>query len=433
MIVVAAIVVAFFFFISLFFSPIFSSIPPYATGAALVLIGVMLIAHVDHIQWDETKEAVPAFLTIIIMPFTLSVAYGVIAGILTYVALHLPEWMMHNIPKYYRKYISPSDEDGSDGTRALSASSVAKSHLRKRAVHRKVFGTSFRGSDDGSVMSFVNRPEEQIVDQSVASRPIPLGHSSGLSKSFGHAQYQAKSFSPIKSLFRTEQSSPRSDQQSAAGIVPRNSGSRVSPPERLGMLRSRTFADLASATQEMGKQVQEESNDEVKLFGDFQLLDLDLGDSGSSQSEEECIQLQQDGSLLLTLRSEGNDGSTADLTMFSSPPGYDEDLQKSILENQNVDKHEEEDVVAARVSLSEQIQAGSTENAASRLQRLGTSSSFQGTGQRNEEVQAVNQESVSQQQRRLSRVHSEAAVRLKNLFADVEMGSEIEPDQEQDS
>lgn len=68
----AAIIVSFFFFVSLFFSPIFSSIPPYATGPALILVGVMLIAHVDRITWDDTREAVPAFLTIIIMPFTLS-------------------------------------------------------------------------------------------------------------------------------------------------------------------------------------------------------------------------------------------------------------------------------------------------------------------------------------------------------------------------
>lgn len=68
----AAMIVSFLFFVSLFFSPIFSSIPPYATGPALILVGVMLIAHVDHIQWDDSKQAIPAFLAIVLMPFTLS-------------------------------------------------------------------------------------------------------------------------------------------------------------------------------------------------------------------------------------------------------------------------------------------------------------------------------------------------------------------------
>jgi AGZA family xanthine/uracil permease-like MFS transporter len=90
---VTAIAVAFFFFIALFFSPILASIPPYATGPALILVGVMLIAHVDRIVWDDTLESIPAFLTVIIMPFTLSVAYGVIAGIATYLALHIPIWV----------------------------------------------------------------------------------------------------------------------------------------------------------------------------------------------------------------------------------------------------------------------------------------------------------------------------------------------------
>lgn len=68
----AAIVVSAFFFVSLFFSPILASIPPYATGPALVLVGVLLIGHVDHIAWDDYLESIPAFLTIIMMPFTTS-------------------------------------------------------------------------------------------------------------------------------------------------------------------------------------------------------------------------------------------------------------------------------------------------------------------------------------------------------------------------
>ena len=80
---IAALVMSFFFFVSLFFSPILSSIPPYATGPALVLVGVMLIAHVDRIQWDDPLESIPAFITIILMPFTLSgKTYGLVLRVM---------------------------------------------------------------------------------------------------------------------------------------------------------------------------------------------------------------------------------------------------------------------------------------------------------------------------------------------------------------
>lgn len=68
----AAITVSFFFFVSLFFSPILASIPPYATGPAMVLVGTILLGHIAHIEWDNIGHAIPAFLTIILMPFTYS-------------------------------------------------------------------------------------------------------------------------------------------------------------------------------------------------------------------------------------------------------------------------------------------------------------------------------------------------------------------------
>ena len=69
-----AIMVSFYFFVALFFSPVLASIPPYATGPALVLVGAILIGHVNRIEWDNIGEAIPALLTIILMPMTYSVA-----------------------------------------------------------------------------------------------------------------------------------------------------------------------------------------------------------------------------------------------------------------------------------------------------------------------------------------------------------------------
>ncbi len=58
------------FFVSVFFSPIFASIPSWATGGALVIVGTLMIRNVREINWDYIGDAVPAFLTIIIIPLS---------------------------------------------------------------------------------------------------------------------------------------------------------------------------------------------------------------------------------------------------------------------------------------------------------------------------------------------------------------------------
>jgi len=79
-----AISTSFWFFVAIFFAPIFASIPSYATGGALVVCGSLMIKNVAEINWRYVGDAVPAFLTLIIIPFTYNIAYGLIAGILSF-------------------------------------------------------------------------------------------------------------------------------------------------------------------------------------------------------------------------------------------------------------------------------------------------------------------------------------------------------------
>jgi AGZA family xanthine/uracil permease-like MFS transporter len=58
------------FLVSVFFAPIFASIPSWATGGALVIVGTLMIQNVREINWDYIGDAVPAFLTIITIPLT---------------------------------------------------------------------------------------------------------------------------------------------------------------------------------------------------------------------------------------------------------------------------------------------------------------------------------------------------------------------------
>jgi len=76
------------FFVSIFFAPIFASIPSWATGGALVIVGSLMIRNVVEINWNYIGDSVPAFLTLIIIPLTYNIAYGVIAGVLSYLLLN---------------------------------------------------------------------------------------------------------------------------------------------------------------------------------------------------------------------------------------------------------------------------------------------------------------------------------------------------------
>lgn len=76
------------FLVSIFFAPIFASIPPWATGCTLVLVGFLMMRQVTTVNWNFIGDALPAFVTIACMPFTYSVAYGLIAGLLTYTILN---------------------------------------------------------------------------------------------------------------------------------------------------------------------------------------------------------------------------------------------------------------------------------------------------------------------------------------------------------
>ncbi|KAI9317270.1 permease family-domain-containing protein [Dichotomocladium elegans] len=83
-----ALTIAFGFFISIFFSPIFASFPPWATGPALIVVGSMMTTSIRNINWDYPGDAIPAFITITVMPFTYSIAYGLIGGIISYIVIN---------------------------------------------------------------------------------------------------------------------------------------------------------------------------------------------------------------------------------------------------------------------------------------------------------------------------------------------------------
>jgi len=75
------------FFVALFFTPLYSMVPAAAATPALVAVGFLLMTQVKNIPWDDWAIAIPAFLTIMLMPFTYSITNGIGAGFISYVVL----------------------------------------------------------------------------------------------------------------------------------------------------------------------------------------------------------------------------------------------------------------------------------------------------------------------------------------------------------
>jgi AGZA family xanthine/uracil permease-like MFS transporter len=79
-----AVVVAVLFFLAAFFSPIAGAIPAIATAPALIIVGALMISAVTEIKWADMTEAIPAFLTMLAMPLTFSIANGLAFGFIFY-------------------------------------------------------------------------------------------------------------------------------------------------------------------------------------------------------------------------------------------------------------------------------------------------------------------------------------------------------------
>jgi AGZA family xanthine/uracil permease-like MFS transporter len=84
-----AVSVAALFLLSLFCIPLLSAIPAVATAPALVAVGAMMMSGAVEVPWTRFDEALPAFLTVAMTPFTYSIAHGISAGIVSYAVLKL--------------------------------------------------------------------------------------------------------------------------------------------------------------------------------------------------------------------------------------------------------------------------------------------------------------------------------------------------------
>ena len=83
--------------VALFFAPLFLLVPPQATAPVLITIGVFMMSEVTHIDFTDFTEALPAFLTILLMPLTFSIAQGLSFGFISYTLIKLTTGRRHEI------------------------------------------------------------------------------------------------------------------------------------------------------------------------------------------------------------------------------------------------------------------------------------------------------------------------------------------------
>ncbi len=77
------------FLLAMFFAPLINLVPSEAATPALVFVGFLMISQVTKVDWADIEEGLPAFLTLVLMPFTFSITIGIGAGFITYTVLKL--------------------------------------------------------------------------------------------------------------------------------------------------------------------------------------------------------------------------------------------------------------------------------------------------------------------------------------------------------
>jgi len=84
-----AVVTGLLFLLVIFISPLAGMVPAYAAAGALIYVGVLMTSSLARVTWDDLTEAVPAFVTAVMMPFSFSITEGIALGFISYVVMKL--------------------------------------------------------------------------------------------------------------------------------------------------------------------------------------------------------------------------------------------------------------------------------------------------------------------------------------------------------
>ena len=93
----ASVVTALLFLVTLLFTPLLEAVPSYAAAPALVMVGVFMFTSIKQVNFDDSKIAVSAFITILLMPLTYSISTGLCFGFISYILMHVVSKETHKL------------------------------------------------------------------------------------------------------------------------------------------------------------------------------------------------------------------------------------------------------------------------------------------------------------------------------------------------
>jgi AGZA family xanthine/uracil permease-like MFS transporter len=85
----ASVVTGVLFLLAIFFAPIFTAIPGFATAPALIFVGFLMVSAIVHIDFNNLTEAIPAYLCFLAMPLMYSISEGIAIGVVSYVVINV--------------------------------------------------------------------------------------------------------------------------------------------------------------------------------------------------------------------------------------------------------------------------------------------------------------------------------------------------------
>lgn len=92
-----AITIGLFFLVAIFFSPLASMVPAYATAGALIYVAILMLGGMEKLNWSDNTELLPALIMIIMIPLTFSIANGIALGFIAYVALKVSSGKINDV------------------------------------------------------------------------------------------------------------------------------------------------------------------------------------------------------------------------------------------------------------------------------------------------------------------------------------------------
>jgi len=94
----ASIVTALLFLSALFFAPLFTVVPPYAYGPALIIVGMLMLSPIKHLEFSDLTEVMPVFSIIVLMSFTYNIGIGMTAGFVVYPVIKTLSGRIKEVP-----------------------------------------------------------------------------------------------------------------------------------------------------------------------------------------------------------------------------------------------------------------------------------------------------------------------------------------------